>query len=215
MFSESKELLHEFFCKAGVLLETETLEDLPLRFVPVTRRQAKQLQDAMAAFGNGEEAALPYPLNPEAEPEPRGTKRQNTTGSGQNTTTTQQKSTGTQQNTTAGSPKASAVTANAKKDPNWFWNIVITVPRKGMKKSDYDKEPDTIRGLYEQMKAGDDGAQKRLWGLVHHWDAVPHEFKGKTYPPSDADILCREALDAFADYEERHPHAAEEDDLPM
>lgn len=64
---DSLSLAHEFFVKAGCILETEKLEDLPLRFVPVTRRQFQALQNALAGFGNGEDALLPYAPNPEAE----------------------------------------------------------------------------------------------------------------------------------------------------
>lgn len=92
-----------------------------------------------------------------------------------------------------------------KPGPEWFWEVIISVPRKGTRKTEYEKHPDTIRSLYDAMKDGDKEAQSRLWGLVNHWDAVPREVNGKTYQPSEADKKCREALDAFADFEENAP----------
>jgi phage recombination protein Bet len=85
-----------------------------------------------------------------------------------------------------------------------FWDVICPIPRKGQKKPDYEKNPDTIGSLYAAMKAGNDEAQKRLWGFAKHWDAVPREFNGKTYPPSAADIKFREALDQFCDWHDKN-----------
>ena len=92
--------------------------------------------------------------------------------------------------------------APAKGDPDWYWDVIITVPRAKTKKVDYMKTPDTIRSLYDAMKGGDDEAKKRLWGLAKEWDPQPWEYQGKTYQPTEADHLARKALDAFCDAQE-------------
>lgn len=66
----------EFFQKADVpgsdntnpLMSNETLESLPLRYVPATKGQMRDLIAAITAFArDGERAMLPYPPNPEPE----------------------------------------------------------------------------------------------------------------------------------------------------
>ncbi len=66
-------LAEEFFQKVGWLMPNEKLEDLNLRHVPATARNMKDLQDAIAEFGDGQEAVAPYPAHkePSAKPEPR------------------------------------------------------------------------------------------------------------------------------------------------
>lgn len=193
MFIEAVPLLHEFFVKAGCILETEKIENLPLRFVPVTRRQAKALQAAIIDFGNGAEALLPYPPNPEAEPE-KATR---------------------QPSPTPTPPTAKPVESGLKRDAEWFWDVVISVPRKGMKRVDYQQKPDTIGSLYDEMKQGNKESQSRLWGLVNHWDCQPRTVNGRTYPPTEEDKVCREALDAFAIAEEHKGHGDENEEVPF
>ena len=83
-----------------------------------------------------------------------------------------------------------------------FWDVIITVPRKGMKKADYIREPDTIKSLYCATKTGDEDAQNRLFGMANKWKPEPYEYNGKTYQPSDADHKCRAALDNFLSWED-------------
>jgi hypothetical protein len=63
----------EYFRTVGCLLPTETLEHLPLKFVPASTRQMFLINKAIVAFDNGEIAATPefWPneLKPE-EPKP-------------------------------------------------------------------------------------------------------------------------------------------------
>lgn len=88
-------------------------------------------------------------------------------------------------------------------NPEWFWDVIVTVPHKGEKRADYIKNPDTIRSLYDDMKGGDYDAQKRLFGFVSHYNPEPWKGNdGKMRQPSEADLQFRRALDAFADYEE-------------
>lgn len=60
----------EFMQKLGWLMPTETLRELPLRFVPGTLKQMNDLQDAIADFGNGTDAVAPYPAHDIAESAP-------------------------------------------------------------------------------------------------------------------------------------------------
>lgn len=61
-----RDIVTEYFVKAGAILDTEQLEDLPLRFVPATAGQMRAIGSAIAAFGNGEQAGLAFP--PHTEP---------------------------------------------------------------------------------------------------------------------------------------------------
>jgi hypothetical protein len=65
-----------------------------------------------------------------------------------------------------------------------FWEVIITLPRAGMKRAEYLKNPDTIRSLYDAMKSGDEAAGKRLWGVANKWQ--PESWTGndgKVRPP--------------------------------
>jgi hypothetical protein len=65
---ENDDLVKEYFVKAGCLLPTETLEDLPLRFVPMNKDQMALLSDRIQAFSQGEQAARAF-VNMDPEPE--------------------------------------------------------------------------------------------------------------------------------------------------
>jgi len=58
----------EYFQKVGYLLPTESLADLPLRFVPVTKKQFEALKVAIVSFTEGAEAKPAFPPNGESEP---------------------------------------------------------------------------------------------------------------------------------------------------
>lgn len=86
---------------------------------------------------------------------------------------------------------------------------VITLPRRGMRRADYLANPDTIGGLYGAMKAGDEDAKKRFWGVIKGWTPEPYVGSdGKKHQPSQADLDSRAACDAFLDwYEQKHGKA--------
>jgi hypothetical protein len=82
-------------------------------------------------------------------------------------------------------------------------DAVITVPRRGMKRDDYLRAPDTLGSLYAAMKNGDADARKRLWGLAKNWTPEPFIGQGgKKYPVSAEDAQCRIDLDMFVDFME-------------
>lgn len=176
----NRDMVTEYMRKVGpphMLLTTEELEDLPLRFVPATREQMGLLASRIAAFAAGERAEPAFPPHPEpAPPAPPVTAL----------------------------PKRPAVPT----DQAWR-DVIVTVPRKGMKKAEYEAHPDTIGALYDLRHGNDEeaeSARRRLWWLAKEWKPEPREFKGKVYQPSQADFKAREALDAFLVFFERnHP----------
>lgn len=95
----------------------------------------------------------------------------------------------------------------------WWWDLIIPVPRKGMKRDEYLKAPDTIRSLYDQRHGTDEDAQlarERLFGFVHHYEPKGWVNKqGKQMPASDSDRKFREALDLFGDYVEKTGESCE------
>jgi hypothetical protein len=202
---DMKELAAEYFQKLNepaVLLPNETLEHLPWEWIPISTAQLNALKDQITEFGNGNEPRHPYkpnPIDPTHQPKEK-----------------------------AKSKPAPAPSAEAGKnrDPEYFWDVICPIPHKGEKKAEYDKQPDTIRSLYHAMKTGDEAAQKRLWGFARNWKPEPRTVGDRTYPVSQADIVFREALDAFCDWEEKHSKDTvadaqqqelqpEEDDVPF
>lgn len=182
---ECEKLATEYFralAVPAVLMPTEELKDIPLAFVPVSGDQMRALKEKIAAFGNGEEADHAFPPNQS----PR--ERQ------------QEKSAATNPPPAAKPPPAPSVQASKAKDPEWFWGMFISVPRRGMKKAEYDKNPDTILELYK----GGEEEHRRLFGLANNWQPEPRTVGDRTYQPSDADFATREGLDAFLDWEEKH-----------
>lgn len=199
-----RDLAKEYFEKIGALLPTETLEDLPLRFVPITKKQFQALQGAIAAFGNGEEALqafLPNPdreLPPEAKPKPAAPPPTKTVEP-------PPKAAAPPPPPASRAEKGGNISApSEKRGPEWFFTVVCPIPNKGQKRSDYLLDPDTILSLYRRMKEGDEAAQKRLWGFASHWQPEARTVGNKTYEPSKEDHLFREALDSFVEWEQKH-----------
>lgn len=101
-------------------------------------------------------------------------------------------------------PRPASLDGAMKKDPEWFFDVIVPIPRKGMKKPEYMKKPDTIGSLWKGRHQSHDD-MKRLMGFVSHY--VPEGWtnnQGKHIPPSEADKAFRVALDAFADWHAKH-----------
>lgn len=82
-------------------------------------------------------------------------------------------------------------------------NAVITLPRKGMKRVDYIKNPDTIGSLYEAAKNGDESARTRLFGVAENWTVNEwKDDKGQMRPPNKDDVESRHKLDLFMQWRE-------------
>lgn len=169
-----------YFIEIGAILPTEKIEDTPLRFIPRTVSQMRELGlriETLANHGRAEKCvwffdhATPPPAKP-AAPKP---------------------------------------TVQAKpKDDEWWRAVIVPVPRKGMKRDEYLRRPDTIGSLFEMRHGNDEEAQaarQRLFGFVHNYQPTGWEKRsGEKMPPSAADLKFREALDAFNDWFERnHP----------
>lgn len=173
---DNRGIVTEYFQKCDQLMETEEVEDLPLRFVPATKDQMLDLHSRITAFAAGEQAGPAFP--PHEEPD---------------------------------KPKVIKAIQHQKSDTKeQFWDIIITMPRKGMRKAEYLKNPDTIRKLFELRHGNDDEAQaarQRLWGLCNHFEAKPWTGNdGKEHQPSDGDVKCYQALQEFKKYfETNHP----------
>lgn len=91
-------------------------------------------------------------------------------------------------------------TSTGTDDLDWYWDVIIPIPRKGMKRDEYLKAPDTIWSLYDSMKSGNKEDGQRLWGIVNEWQPAPYTnpSTGRTYPVRPQDTKAREALDAFS-----------------
>lgn len=173
----------EFFVKAGAILETESLDDLPLPFCPVTAEQKDALIRALIAFSDGEPAQLPYAQNPVSaiKPKPK-----------------------------AEIPAKPVESNDAEKQP-WY-GVIVPVPRRGQTRDEYIKSPDTIGSLYEARHGTDDLAQEarqRLYGFLHNYEPKGWTKRdGTQMPPSEADKKFRVALDQFGEWWEKW-HAGE------
>jgi hypothetical protein len=190
---ECADLALEYFQKVGPpsqLLPTEGLADLPLRFVPINRGQMAALKDAIAAFGNGEDACPAFPPNAEAPGEAPA------------------KSAGEVAGAVTASPAAAQAAAKSPTDDEWWRDIIVPVPHKGEPRAEYMKHPDTIGSLFDARHGTDDlaaEARQRLFGFVNHYEPKGWEKRdGTKMPASAADLKFREALDAFADWFEKH-----------
>lgn len=173
----------KYFRALGKILPTENLADLPCRFVAGNHFQLRALEKAIADFDGG--AVAKEAFAPHVE-----------TGEG--------KTTGEATPEKKKEPPSPAVTAAAAKDPEWFFDVIVHVPPKGMKKAEYMKNPHTIGWLYEQRHESED-ARKRLFGFVHNYEAVGWtDSSQKFHPPTESDKTLRLALDAFAEFEEKH-----------
>lgn len=185
-----RDLATEYFQKLdkpAVLLPTEPLEDLPWEWVPITKNQLALLKAAITDFGNGSPAVHPYAPNPVQPDLAEAQKKKR-----------QPKAEATKPTPTAEAPKTKP------RDPEWFWDVICPIPCKGMKKAEYDRKPDTVGSLYQAIKEGNQEAQRRLWGFANKWAPAPREANGRTYQPSEADKVFREALDAFLEWEQKH-----------
>lgn len=167
-----QDMMKSFCVAASMLLDTESVIDLPLKYVPIYTKQVDWWKAAINDFENGNEAIKPC-INEEG-PELSSDK-------------------------VIGKPHepAPANAPSKKPDPEWFFDIICPVPRRGVKRDEYLKEPDTIGSLFES-RHDDEYARKRLFGFALNFK--PEGWKGN--PPRADEIKFREALDAFMDWHE-------------
>jgi len=180
----ARKLATEYFEKISALIPGEQVEDLPLQFVPFSKQELEALASCLANFEAGGDAVRafePHYETKESKPVQK-------------------------QDKPIEVPRVKAEESQSGDVNEWFMDIVVPVPRKGQKRDEYMKDPDTIRSLYD-ARHDDEDARKRLWGFVNHYEPKGWEKKdGTKMPPGDADIKFREALDAFNDwFEKEHP----------
>lgn len=186
-----------YFIEIGALMPNEVMSDLPLRFVPRTVSQMRELGLRIAAF---HETGKPEKCVWFFEHSSGGTPKASETSAG------------------AAKPRVSGQSAGApalaskpaKGNDTWWRAVIVPVPRKGQKRDAYLRSPDTIGSLFDQRHGNDEesqAARQRLWGFVTNYEPKGWvKRSGEQMPPSDGDIKFRAALDAFADWFERnHP----------
>lgn len=178
-----RDLVNEFFIKAGKLLPDENPEAISLLWVANSKEQLAMLSSALIDFEAGGEAVWPYPAHkeqivPKVQTEPTKTK----------------------------------VAPAEQPNPNdlWWKEIIVPVPRKGQKRADYLTNPDTIGSLYDARHGNDEESQamrQRLWGFLEHYQPAAWVGRdGKSHPASKDDIEFRRALDACKQYHaQNHP----------
>jgi hypothetical protein len=167
-------IAQEFFAKLGwILPKGETVEDLPLQYVPITKKQNDALIACFKNFEAGGELVQPYKPNPTKPAEP-----------------------------------AKPPSAAKPRDPEWWRDIICPIPPRGMKRDEYLKDPDTVGFMYDERHDPDIG--KRLFGFIAHFEVKKSWTgdDGKERPNSAQqianDTMFREALDACAEYAEKH-----------
>jgi hypothetical protein len=168
--------INAYFRKIGKLLPTEEIEALSLQYCPMTGEQIRMTVGViLELWVNGKEVALPFTPHDPKAPGKAVTQ-----------------------------PAASPVTSPPS-HPEAFWDAVFIIPRKGTKRDEYMKNPDTIGSLYDAAHGnGDQDAAKRLFGTAHHWKPEARTYKGKTYQPTEEDHAFRKHLDDFLDWHEKH-----------
>lgn len=170
----------QFMIELGWLMPNEGMADVPLRFVPNTKGEGSKLDlffKHMRAWIGGGEALAPYEPDWDAEPGKKPVEVP-------------------REESEPGQTSAAAL------EP-WY-NFIVPIPQKGMKRDEYIKHPDTIGSLYEARHGDDEESQakrQRLWGFLNHFEPKP--YKGKI---SDTDVKFREMLDTFGEwFEKNHP----------
>jgi hypothetical protein len=183
----SRDIVTKYFREIAQLLPNEEVEDLMLRSVPATKGQMRLLCERIGDFANGGEAVRAFPPN-EEPPKAKGAKAKPIE--------------------VPRDPPGEPPTEEEK--DLWFMKVIAPIPRKGMKRDEYMKNPDTIGSLWAMRHGNDDEAavaRQRLFGFVSNFEPTGWTKRdGTKMPPSEADIKFREACDAFLEwFESQHP----------
>lgn len=183
----NRTIVTEYFQKAGILMPNEEVENIPLEWVPCSKGQMQALNRKISDFANGGEAEKAFPQNdlPDAPKKPK-----------------------TKPVEVPRDPPGEPLTENEQ--DLWFMKVIAPVPRKGQKRDDYLKNPDTIGSLYAYRHGTTDEAaeaRQRLFGFVSYFEPKGWTKRdGTVMPPNQADIEFRKALDAFCEwFETQHP----------
>lgn len=216
----NRRIVTEYFRKLenpSPLMPNEELEDLPLEFVPATQKQFLALKEAIESFSAGNKIVQAFP--PHVLPVPTRPRKPVSTGSlagaGVLSAPPRPQSPSDPDEIdvpfdAAEAPKPAPKVPRDTETDRWFLDIIVPVPRKGQRRDDYLKNPDTIGSLYDARHGDDDEAQiarQRLFGFVEKYEAKGWVKRdGTQMPPNASDIRFREALDAFkAFFAAEHP----------
>lgn len=194
-----EQVLLQFFIdrNPAYILPNETLEDIHLDRVPTTRQALDEMVAECAAFMqveprvvNQSEQSTNTPVTSKT---PENTVSPHSSAGSKSRTGQSEKESG-----------HSGGSSDLPEDQPWF-DAIVPVPHKGMKRDEYLRAPDTIGELYN-LRHDDDQARRRLFGFVHNYEPKGWTGRdGKPRPPSDADKKFRDDLDAFyAWFEENH-----------
>lgn len=173
----------EYFRKIenpSILLPNEGLADVPLKFIPYTRSELSMLITRIEQFARGDRAEPAFPPHHDAEDKHPA------------------------------KPAAASLPKPGAPNPLWWRDVIIPIPRKNQKLSEYVGHEDTIGSLYDLRHGSDDEAQaarQRLWGMVEYRSDPDNltDKDGKKRKATDVDITFAKALQAFKKYfEETH-----------
>lgn len=168
-----------YFIEALVILPTETIDDVPLRFVPTSTQELNDLLAKIQKFSM--EGVVDKPVVHEIPVAPP----------------IQVPRQGPSQPVDEGDYDLS----------QWPFTCIVPIPRKGMKRDQYLKSPDTIGSLFVQRHGTDEesaAARQRLWGMLNNYEPKGWvDSKGATRMPSKADIDFRKALDLLGEMLEK------------
>jgi hypothetical protein len=168
---EEREMATQFCMELGWIMPNEGMNDLPLRFIPVSKQQLASFRECLGLWVKDGKINNPYLPNAyDEEPDV---------------------------------PLKTTEVAGVSDEEMWY-DIIVPIPRKGMKRDEYLKNPDTIGSLFD-ARHEDENARKRLWGLMKGgeecgWVPKPREYNGKIYQPSDADKVFYQSLKQFKDW---------------
>lgn len=186
----------QYFIEISAILPTEGLDAVPLRYVPTSKVEMVKLIADITRFAMEGKLTPPTPKAPAPE---------------------------------APQPPASDPKAHCEPDPRpinvpreieeppqvdgdyeltqYPFNMIVPVPRKGMKRDAYMKRPDTIGSLFAMRHGQDEesqAARQRLWGFINHFEAKGWtDRQGQQRLPNRTDIDFRKALDVLADMMEK------------
>lgn len=99
---------------------------------------------------------------------------------------------------------APAASAPGGQDPDWWRGVIVPIPRKGMKRDAYLKDPDTIGSLYDNR--ADEAARNRLWYFAEKfevettWTNSEGKVVQRNKTQIEMDQKFRDALDAFVEW---------------
>jgi hypothetical protein len=152
--------------------------DLPLRWVPITKKQNDALISCFKNFEAGGALVQPYKPNPTKPSGP------------------------------AAEGPAKPTPAAKPKDPEWWRDIICPIPPRGVKRDEYLKDPDTVGFMYDERHDPDMAKRLfgfiAHFEVKKSWTGDDGQERPNSAQQIANDTMFREALDACADYAAKH-----------